>query len=82
MTLLDASALAEDWSEAFAASTISIARRQVAQVARRGYSQEDLEKISSRNMMRVMRAAEVYAVSQRNATPIEYAVGAPRDGED
>lgn len=52
------------------------------ELARRGYSQEDLEKISSRNMMRVMRAAEVYAVSQRNATPIEYAVGAPRDGED
>jgi len=52
------------------------------ELARRGYSQEDLEKISSRNMMRVMRAAEAYAVSQRNATPIEYAVGAPRDGED
>ena len=52
------------------------------ELARRGYSQEDLEKISSRNMMRVMRAAEAYAVSQRSATPIEYAVGAPRDGED
>ena len=52
------------------------------ELAQRGYSQEDLEKISSRNMMRVMRAAEVYAVSQRNATPIEYAVGAPRDRED
>ena len=52
------------------------------ELARRGYSQEDLEKISSRNMMRVMRAAEAYAESQRNATPIEYAVGAPRDGED
>ncbi len=52
------------------------------ELARRGYSQEDLEKISSRNMMRVMRAAEAYAASQRSATPIEYAVGVPRDGED
>ena len=52
------------------------------ELARRGYSQEDLEKISSRNMMRVMRAAEAYAASQRGTTPIEYAVGVPRDGED
>ncbi|MDG5751640.1 dipeptidase [Qipengyuania sp. XHP0211] len=52
------------------------------ELARRGYSQEDLEKISSRNMMRVMRAAEAYAAGQRNATPIEYAVGVPRNGED
>ena len=28
-----------------------------AELARRGYSQADLEKISSRNMMRVMREA-------------------------
>jgi membrane dipeptidase len=28
------------------------------ELARRGYSQGDLEKIASRNMMRVLRAAE------------------------
>ncbi|WP_435203459.1 dipeptidase [Qipengyuania sp. 902] len=52
------------------------------ELARRGYLQEDLEKISSRNMMRVMRAAEAHAASQRSAAPIEHAVGVPRDGED
>ncbi|MDG5746719.1 dipeptidase [Qipengyuania sp. XHP0207] len=52
------------------------------ELARRGYSQEDLEKISSGNMMRVMRTAEAYAAQQAGASPIEYAVGAPRDGED
>ena len=36
-----------------------------AELARRGYSQSDLEKISSRNMMRVMRAAEAYAIAHR-----------------
>ena len=42
-----------------------------AELARRGYSQADLEKISSRNMMRVMRAAEAYAASVKTMAPIE-----------
>ncbi len=50
-----------------------------AELARRGYSQEDLEKISMRNMMRVMKAAEAYAASQAGASPVEYEVGAARD---
>lgn len=50
-----------------------------AELARRGYSQEDLEKISMRNMLRVMREAESYAASQAAALPIEYPAGAPRD---
>ncbi|MCB2076211.1 MAG: dipeptidase [Novosphingobium sp.] len=41
------------------------------ELARRGYSQVDLEKIASRNMMRVLRAAEVYAAAHRNDPPIE-----------
>ncbi|MBX7539597.1 dipeptidase [Qipengyuania sphaerica] len=49
------------------------------ELARRGYSQEDLEKISMRNMMRAMREAEAYAASQAGAAPIEYPAGKPRD---
>jgi membrane dipeptidase len=41
------------------------------ELARRGYSQADLEKISSRNMLRVLRAAEAYALSRRGDPPIE-----------
>ena len=41
------------------------------ELARRGYSQADLEKISSRNMMRVLRAAEAYAAAHRGDPPIE-----------
>ena len=41
------------------------------ELARRGYSQADLEKISSRNMMRVMREAEAYADARRGDPPIE-----------
>lgn len=41
------------------------------ELARRGYSQDDLEKIASRNMMRVMREAEAYAASQSQVPPIE-----------
>lgn len=48
------------------------------ELARRGYSQADLEKISSRNMMRVLRAAEAYAASQKGKPPIEYPAGEPR----
>ena len=42
-----------------------------AELARRGYSQADLEKISFRNMMRVMRGAEAYAASVGGMAPIE-----------
>ncbi|MFN2098804.1 dipeptidase [Altererythrobacter sp. MF3-039] len=42
-----------------------------SELARRGYSQDELEKISFRNMMRVMRAAEAHAASVREDTPIE-----------
>ncbi len=41
------------------------------ELARRGYSKADLEKISSGNMFRVMRAAEAYAASQTSKPPIE-----------
>ncbi len=41
------------------------------ELARRGYSQQDLEKIASRNMMRVMREAEAYAAAQARMKPIE-----------
>ena len=45
-----------------------------AELARRGYSQADLEKISMRNALRVMKAAETYAASQRGTPPFESAV--------
>ncbi|MCA0910497.1 dipeptidase [Qipengyuania gaetbuli] len=51
------------------------------ELAKRGYSQADLEKISSRNMMRAMREAEAFAASRRDMAPIEYPVGKPRDVE-
>lgn len=41
------------------------------ELARRGYSQADLEKIASGNMMRVLRAAEAYAAAHRGDPPIE-----------
>jgi membrane dipeptidase len=44
------------------------------ELARRGYSQEDLEKIASRNMLRVMKAAEAYAAAHRADPAIEYPV--------
>ena len=51
------------------------------ELAKRGYSQADLEKISSRNVMRALKAAEDLAASQKSMTPIEYRAGAPRDGD-
>ncbi len=42
-----------------------------AELARRGYSQEDLEKISLRNALRALRAAEAYAASVSDMPPIE-----------
>lgn len=35
------------------------------ELARRGWSQADLEKLSSRNMLRVLKAAEAYAAAHR-----------------
>lgn len=48
------------------------------ELARRGYSQEDLEKIASRNMMRVMRAAEATRDAMKDVPPYEYPAGEPR----
>ncbi|QIG53693.1 membrane dipeptidase [Altererythrobacter sp. BO-6] len=44
------------------------------ELARRGYSQADLEKISLRNALRALRGAEAYAASQRGAPAIETVV--------
>jgi membrane dipeptidase len=41
------------------------------ELARRGYARADLEKIASRNMLRVMKAAEAYAEAHRDDLPIE-----------
>lgn len=41
------------------------------ELARRGYSQADLEKIASRNIDRVLHAAENYAAAHRGDPPIE-----------
>lgn len=48
------------------------------ELARRGYTQEDLEKIASRNMMRVMRAAEATRDAMKDVPPYEYPAGEPR----
>ena len=55
--------------------------RLFEELARRGYTQSDLEKISMRNMMRVMRGAEAYAENQADRAPIEYPAGAAREAE-
>lgn len=41
------------------------------ELARRGWSQGDLEKLASRNMVRVLKAAEAYARAHRDDPPIE-----------
>jgi membrane dipeptidase len=41
------------------------------ELARRGYSQADLQKITSGNMLRVLRGAEAYALAHRSDPPIE-----------
>lgn len=45
------------------------------ELARRGYSQEDLEKISFRNMMRVMRGVEATSAAMADVPPYEYPAG-------
>lgn len=44
------------------------------ELARRGYSEADLRKIASGNMMRVLRAAERYAAQRTSDQPIEVPV--------
>lgn len=41
------------------------------ELARRGYAQADLEKIASRNMMRVLKASDSHAAAHRGDAPIE-----------
>ncbi|WP_320076695.1 dipeptidase [Novosphingobium ovatum] len=41
------------------------------ELARRGHSQADLQKLASGNMMRVLKAAETYAATHRADPPIE-----------
>ena len=41
------------------------------ELARRGYSQAELEKIASGNMMRVLRAAEAVKAARAGDPPIE-----------
>ena len=48
------------------------------ELARRGYSQADLEKISFRNMMRVMRAVEAASAAMADVPPYEYAIDEER----
>lgn len=48
-----------------------------AELARRGLSQAELEMIASRNILRVMRAAEAYAASVAGEPPIETLITAP-----
>ena len=43
------------------------------ELARRGWSQADLEKLASRNLLRVLKAAEAYAFAHRGDPPIENA---------
>jgi len=45
----------------------------LTELARRGWSQGDLEKLASGNMMRVLRAAEAFAAAHRGDPPIESA---------
>lgn len=42
-----------------------------AELARRGYTQAELEKIASGNMLRVLKANEAYAASQKGQPPVE-----------
>ncbi len=43
------------------------------ELARRGWSQADLEKLASRNLMRVLKSAEGYALAHRGDPPVENA---------
>ena len=52
-----------------------------AELAKRGLSQAELEMIASRNVLRVMRAAEAYAASVADQPPIETLINAPAKPE-
>lgn len=41
------------------------------ELARRGYTQAELQKIASGNMLRVLKAVETYAASRKGQPPIE-----------
>ncbi len=41
----------------------------IAELGRRGYSNDDLAKISGRNILRVMRGAEATAATLRSTAP-------------
>ena len=45
------------------------------ELARRGYTQADLEKISGRNLLRVMKAVEAVAASMKAAPPSDAMIG-------
>jgi membrane dipeptidase len=45
------------------------------ELARRGYTQDDLEKISGRNILRVMKAVEAAAASMKAAPPSNAMIG-------
>ena len=51
------------------------------ELAKRGYSQAELELIASRNILRVMRAAEAYAASVADQPPIETLITPPAKPE-
>ena len=51
------------------------------ELARRGYSQAELEMIASRNALRVMRAAEAYAAQVASEPPIETLINPPAKEE-
>lgn len=51
------------------------------ELARRGYSQAELEMIASRNALRVLRAAEAYAASVADELPIETVINPPAKPE-
>ena len=51
------------------------------ELARRGYSQAELEMIASRNALRVMRAAEAYAAQVASEPPIETLINPPAKPE-
>ncbi|WP_086607184.1 dipeptidase [Erythrobacter donghaensis] len=55
--------------------------RLFVELARRGYSQAELEMIASRNILRVMRAAEAYSASVAGEPPIETLISKPAPAE-
>mgnify|MGYP002399500316 CR=1 FL=1 len=50
------------------------------ELARRGYTQVELEKIASGNMLRVLKGVEAYAASQKSEPPLETPVAKSSGG--